>query len=231
MSASRRRPPPAGTAAAPDPDGGRRLAGRARVGAALLVGVALLVASRALVGEGGDVPRWEADAFHAVNDLPDALRWPLWPIMQLGTLWVVGLGAAVAYALTRRWQPATATAGAVLAAWVAARAVKESVGRGRPADLLDDVHVRGPGHDTPGYVSGHTAVAFAAATVLTPLVPPRWRGAPLALAVLVGLSRIFFGAHLPLDVIGGAGVGILCGLVAMVAGGALRPGRRPPEAG
>jgi undecaprenyl-diphosphatase len=172
----------------------------------------------------------EADAFRAVNDLPDVLRWPLWPIMQLGTLWMLGAGAAVAYALTGRRQPALAAAGAVLGAWVAARAVKEWVGRGRPADLLDDVHVRGPGHSTPGYVSGHTAVAFAVATVIAPLLPPRWRGVPFALAALVALARIFFGAHLPLDVLGGAGVGIICGLAATVASGGLRRRRRPPAA-
>jgi undecaprenyl-diphosphatase len=44
-------------------------------------------------------------------------------------------------------------------------------------------------------------------------------------AALVGVARIYYGAHLPLDVLGGAGLGILCGLVASVAFGAIDPRR------
>ena len=50
--------------------------------------------------------------------------------------------------------------------------------------------------------------------MVTPLLPGRWRLVPFTLASLVGLARVYYGAHLPLDVVGGAGIGILCGLVA-----------------
>ena len=33
-------------------------------------------------------PGWEVDLFGAVNDLPDWLRWPIWPVMQLGNFWM-----------------------------------------------------------------------------------------------------------------------------------------------
>ena len=63
-----------------------------------------------------------------------------------------------------------------------------------------------------GYVSGHTAVAFALATVLAPSLPRSWRrSAVFAAASVVGFARIYSGAHLPLDVVGGAGLGLLCG--------------------
>jgi glycosyltransferase 2 family protein len=88
------------------------------------------------------------------------------------------------------------------------------------------VEVRESGIHGAGYVSGHTAVAFALATVVAPLVPRGWRWAPFALAAVVGLSRIYFGAHLPLDVIGGAGLGVVCGAVAWVAGGMIPTRRR-----
>jgi undecaprenyl-diphosphatase len=39
------------------------------------------------------------------------------------------------------------------------------------------------------------------------------------LASLTGLSRIYYGAHLPLDVVGGAGLGIACGALALLATG------------
>jgi undecaprenyl-diphosphatase len=88
------------------------------------------------------------------------------------------------------------------------------------------VEVRESGIHGAGYVSGHTAVAFALATVVAPLVPRGWRWAPFALATVVGLSRIYFGAHLPLDVIGGAGLGLVCGVVAWAAGGMVPTRRR-----
>jgi hypothetical protein len=46
------------------------------------------------------------------------------------------------------------------------------------------------------------------------------------LATVVGLSRIYFGAHLPLNVIGGAGLGLVCGVVACTAGGVVPTRRR-----
>jgi len=111
-------------------------------------------------------------------------------------------------------------------AWAAAKGVKGLVERGRPRGLLGGVEVRESGIQGAGYVSGHTAVAFALATVVAPLVPRGWRWAPFALATVVGLSRIYFGAHLPLDVIGGAGLGLVCGVVAWAAGGMVPTRRR-----
>jgi undecaprenyl-diphosphatase len=34
-----------------------------------------------------------------------------------------------------------------------------------------------------------------------------------ALATLVGLARIVYGVHFPLDVVGGAALGVMCGCV------------------
>ena len=90
------------------------------------------------------------------------------------------------------------------------KVVKRLVDRGRPASLLSDVRLREHASGL-GYVSGHTAVAFALAAVLAPSMPRRWRLFAVVLAVLVGVARIYAGAHLPLDVVGGAGVGLLCG--------------------
>ena len=59
------------------------------------------------------------------------------------------------------------------------------------------------------FPSGHTTRAFVAATFLA-LRLRDWRwGAPLlAYATVMGLSRIYVGAHWPSDVIGGAALGI-----------------------
>lgn len=215
------------------PTRARRLAGArpwGRHATEAAAGIGLLGVSWLLLADRTDrVPGWEVEVFDAVNRLPDALEWPLWPIMQLGTVVMYVVAGAVAYALTRRLRPAVAAATSVMLAWLAARVVKDAIQRGRPGDLLGDIHLRGSEAGGYGYVSGHTCVAFAWATVLTPLLPGRWRWLPFALASLVGLARIYFGAHLPLDVLGGAGLGILCGLVAAVALGTIDP-RRPETA-
>jgi len=56
------------------------------------------------------------------------------------------------------------------------------------------------------FPSGHTTTAFAAAVLLA-LWYPRWAGAWLTLALLVGLSRIMLGSHFPSDVLAGALLG------------------------
>lgn len=184
------------------------------------IGLALLVTSRLALGDPVEsIPGWEVTAFEAVNGLPGVLRWPLWPITQLGTVGMYIVGGAAVYALTRRVRPAVATAVAVLLAWLASRAVKHVVGRGRPDDVLSDLVVRGGRPDGDGYVSSHTSIAVALATVVTALVPGRWRWVPFPVAALVGVARLHDGAHLPLDVVGGAGLGVVCGVAVAVAFG------------
>jgi glycosyltransferase 2 family protein len=195
------------------PRPGTRPWGRHAVEAA--TGAGLLGLSLLLLSDQADsVPGWEVRAFEAVNGLPDWLRWPLWAPMQLGNFWMALLAGLGVYAATHRWRPAAAASTAVLLAWLVAKVVKDAVQRGRPGDLLATVHVREAGLHGRGYVSGHTAIAFAVATVVTPLLPGRWRLVPFTLAGVVGLARVYYGAHLPLDAAGGAGIGILCGLVA-----------------
>jgi membrane-associated phospholipid phosphatase len=191
-----------------------------RRAAAAAAGVGLLVLSwLALEDQRDVVAAWEADVFDAINGLPDWFRWPLWGPMQLGTFWMCVVGAVGVYAATRRVRPALATAAAVVLAWAAAKAVKNVVERGRPGDLLSGVEVRESGLHSQGYVSGHAAVAFAVATVVAPLLPRGWRWVPFGLATVVALTRVYYGAHLPLDVIGGAGLGVVCGVVAYAACG------------
>jgi membrane-associated phospholipid phosphatase len=69
-----------------------------------------------------------------------------------------------------------------------------------PAPLLDVP-------DDPAFPSGHASTSFACAAMLAWLTPlPR---VPLfALAVLVASSRVWVGAHYPLDIVGGAALGL-----------------------
>jgi undecaprenyl-diphosphatase len=169
-----------------------------------------LAGSWIVVVAGHDVPGWEAGVFTFVNDLPAAL-WPvLWAPMQLGSLPGSLVVSAIVFAVTRRRRLTLATLAAGQVAWWSAKVVKALVSRGRPGALLVDLHVREKASGV-GYVSGHAAVAFALAAVLAPSLPRGWRPVAYGLATTVAVARIFAGAHLPLDAVGGAGLGLLTG--------------------
>jgi glycosyltransferase 2 family protein len=173
------------------------------------VAAAILVATGRVARDG--VSQWEQSLNDAVNDLPDTLAPYAWPPMQFGALAApLAIGAAT-YLRTRRANPAVSIAGAGFAAWLTAKGVKRVVGRGRPHDFDPDIHLRlGTEIDgSLGFVSGHAAVAFAIAGVARPYLRPPLAAAVYGLAGLVGLSRIYVGAHLPVDVVGGAALGSL----------------------
>jgi undecaprenyl-diphosphatase len=160
------------------------------------------------------VPGWEATLFERINELPGVLRVPLWPVMQLGNFWTWIVAVPILIAVYRRPAPAVAVAISGMCAWVLAKVVKSFVERGRPAQLLDEVVVRESGIHGQGFVSGHAAVAAALAAAITPWLPRPVAVVAWVLVVLVAVARVYFGAHLPLDVIGGIGLGLVCGAIA-----------------
>ena len=62
--------------------------------------------------------------------------------------------------------------------------------------------------DGLGFVSGHAAVAAALAAAAWPWLGRTGRIVAVGLVVVVCVARIHVGAHLPLDVIGGVGLGV-----------------------
>ena len=133
--------------------------------------------------------------------------------------------------LWRRYRLAIGLVLAGVSAYYSAKAIKHAVDRGRPTDLLDHVHVRGGHAAGLGYVSGHAAVAFAVVTVATMWFDREARVVLWSLAATVVVARVYVGAHLPLDVLGGAALGVACGAAVRLVIGARRHGRQPTAVG
>jgi undecaprenyl-diphosphatase len=190
------------------------------------IGALVLVVTAALASHG--VWAWEVTIFRALNDLPDAIRLFVWVFNQYGVFITIPVLALVALlAHQRRLALALAISG--VGVYVLARVVKLSVERGRPDDLLDAVNGREVfAADSLGYPSGHAAVAAALTVVVAAYLGRRWAIAAICLAAIVPLCRMYIGAHLPLDLIGGAALGITAAAAVNLAMGV--PSRTLEEA-
>jgi membrane-associated phospholipid phosphatase len=170
------------------------------VGATVLVGSALL-AERGVYG-------WEVAIFQAVNGLPGSLRPLLWVLNQYGTAITIPVATVVALAF-RRWVLAAALAISGVTVYVLAKVIKGYVGRGRPSALIENVVEREPfSPESLGYPSGHAAVAWAITIIVLAFMGRPWRRVAIVLAIVVPVVRMYVAAHLPLDLIGGAAVGV-----------------------
>ena len=177
-----------------------------------LAGAALFGTSLVLARRPGVDPVEEA-IFRAANDAPDATTIPVRSVMQMGTFGTVPVVSAVAL-LAGKPRLAAALGVGGTAAWVLAKQVKVLGGRPRPEGILTDVRTREKINGDLGWPSGHTAVATSIA-VTAWHETPRWSHPFLAAGTATtAFGRMFVGAHLPLDLAGGAGLGMMVSAVA-----------------
>jgi membrane-associated phospholipid phosphatase len=186
----------------------RRQRSRARDVAGVVLGLGVLAGSAVVARRARS--RTEIGLFRSANDLPDGAFVPIWSTMQYGTFGAVPVVAAAAL-IARRPRLAASIGIGGTAAWVTAKATKRVVARGRPASLIDGVEQRGAEEGDLGFPSGHAAVSTTMTVVLWPEVSEGWRWPLAALTGLVPFGRMYVGAHLPLDLVGGSGLGLALG--------------------
>jgi len=89
--------------------------------------------------------------------------------------------------------------------------IKNLVKRDRPCEVLANVNRRITPSDQFSFPSGHTAAAFAIATLVS-IQFPILVAPMITWALLVGFSRIYLGVHYPTDILAGIVIGVTSGL-------------------
>jgi glycosyltransferase 2 family protein len=193
--------------------------------AQLGLGLAALLAT-ASAARRDRVSPWEVTTFQLVNGLPDSWYPPAWVVMQLGALGAAAAAAATAWLAGEGELAARLLVGGT-GTWALSKVVKQIVRRPRPAALLPGVRRHGRDAAGLGYLSGHAGVAVALGTAAIPRLGPRGRALALGAMPLVGLTRVYVGAHLPLDIAGGAALGLAVNAAAGLVESGVTGSRRP----
>jgi membrane-associated phospholipid phosphatase len=161
----------------------------------------------AVVAANGRVGPVERAVFDAINRLPEWLHRPMLLAQYLGVLAMPLVVAVVALAF-RRWRLAAALVLVVPLKLGLERLVKVLVHRERPGTTVPDAILRGVHPGGLSFVSGHAIITFAIAGLLALVLPRRWGVVAFVLATCNAIARVYLGAHNPLDVVGGAAVGL-----------------------
>jgi undecaprenyl-diphosphatase len=136
-------------------------------------------------------------------------------LTRLGDTSSYALAALLLCASGEQGRRAAAVLGAAgLTASLLAQVLKRLWRRPRPAVSIAGFSPLVEMPDRFSFPSGHTAVAVAVASALCALgtgCPPLLA---LGVAAAIGASRVYLGAHYPLDVLAGASLGAACGALA-----------------
>ena len=183
---------------------------------ALVLGFGALSLSL-LWAAGEKVDAWTFLLFNLRGRRPLWLDWGMLGLTQLGNGLMPFILVGVAYSNGDR-QLALEAALGTMTLWLVVEAVKAVVGRARPFVGIAAARIVGfrePGRSFP---SGHTSQSFfLAALLIHHYQLASWAALGLyVLALAIGLTRMYVGAHYPRDVLAGAILGSLWGLLGVL---------------
>ncbi len=144
----------------------------------------------------------------------------MWIFTQIGN-GAFGILLGISYYFAGERRLAVILLLGIFSLWLAVELVKAIVERSRPFLTLEGTRIIGWRERGKSFPSGHTSQAFFMATLLAQHYVQHSAFALLlyGIAALVGFTRIYVGAHYPRDVLGGAILGsvwgILSGLVSV----------------
>ncbi len=128
-----------------------------------------------------------------------------------GSFWILLTAVLMCFKKTRR--AAVCSAIALLGSLILNNMVlKPLVGRVRPYEVIEGLKLIGKRATDPSFPSGHTAASIASAVALCRFLKKRYSIPLLALALLIGFSRLYIGIHYPTDVLAGLLDGIALGI-------------------
>src|SRR5450759_2411211 len=104
---------------------------------------------------------------------------------------------------------------AIIASGLISTLIKWIAGRHRPINLFNNglfgFNFFRVGYELASFPSGHSVTSFTLAAAIS-FLSPRWSIVAFISALLIAMSRVMINSHYLGDVIGGAGIGILCTL-------------------
>jgi membrane-associated phospholipid phosphatase len=177
--------------------------------------IAFIVLALSLLWSAGNkLDVWVFMNFNMWGARPRWLDWVMLGLTQLGSGVVAFVMAAIEYYIGARRYAAVLALGTI-SLWLIVELLKAIIRRQRPYELegMRMVGSRMPGRSFP---SGHTSQAFFLAVIISSgFLMPVWASLLLyILAGLVAITRMYVGAHYPRDILAGAILGSLWGLLA-----------------
>jgi membrane-associated phospholipid phosphatase len=163
--------------------------------------------------------RWDSKIFLLFNRrrYPSWLDYGMWLFTQLGNMLTAFAAALLFFLLSYRHLAIEIVLG-TLTLWLLVETIKALAERDRPFLTLEETRIVGWREKGSSFPSGHTTQIFFMATLLILRFNVGIQASlgVYVLATLVGFTRIYVGAHYPRDVVGGATLGVIWGILTLL---------------